>query len=129
MKKKAIIISLSSFSLSSNEKKLLSNENPWGIILFKRNIKNFLQLKNLIASIKRICKDKNFPILIDEEGGAVSRIENIFDNSPYSQSFFGEMYLIDKQLSISLYKNYLNSMCSFFKKVGININTVPVLDI
>ena len=94
MKKKAIIISLSSFSLSSNEKKLLSNENPWGIILFKRNIKNFLQLKNLIASIKRICKDKNFPILIDEEGGAVSRIENIFDNSPYSQSFFGEMYLI-----------------------------------
>ena len=39
MKKKAIIISLNGFYLTSREKTLLKKERPWGIILFKRNIK------------------------------------------------------------------------------------------
>ena len=41
MIKKAIILSLSGQSLTKNEKKLFTKKNiPWGIILFKRNIKN-----------------------------------------------------------------------------------------
>ena len=46
MKKKSIIISIKNTKLSLKEKKLIKEERPWGIILFKRNIKNFYQLKN-----------------------------------------------------------------------------------
>ena len=41
MKKKAIIISIKGTKLSNKEKILLSKEKPWGLILFKRNIKSF----------------------------------------------------------------------------------------
>ena len=48
MKKKAIIVSIKSFRLSKTERLLLSKEKPWGLILFKRNIKSFPQIKILI---------------------------------------------------------------------------------
>ena len=66
MKKKAIIVSIKSFRLSKTERLLLSKEKPWGLILFKRNIKSFPQIKILIQEIKKLTKEKNFPIFIDE---------------------------------------------------------------
>ena len=56
-------------------KKIFKEHLPWGVILFKRNIKNFQQLKKLILSIKKITKNKHYPILVDEEGGDVSRLK------------------------------------------------------
>ena len=92
MKKKAIITSISGKFLKNKEKKLLKREKPWGLILFKRNISNFNQTKRLIKSIRVAIGDKKFPILIDEEGGRVCRLSNFFDNSAYSQKFFGNLY-------------------------------------
>ena len=48
MKKKAIIVSIKSLKLTNKERLLLSSENPWGLILFKRNIKSLRQIKVLI---------------------------------------------------------------------------------
>ena len=48
MRKKAIIVSIKSKTLTKKEKLLLSKEKPWGLILFKRNIKSIDQIKNLI---------------------------------------------------------------------------------
>ena len=45
MRKKAIIISLKGYKLSKKEKLLISKEKPWGLILFKRNIKSLDQVK------------------------------------------------------------------------------------
>ena len=45
MKKKAIIISIKGQKLTKLEKQLIKKENPWGIILFRRNIKSFNQIK------------------------------------------------------------------------------------
>ena len=129
MKRKAIIISISGKSLSKKEKSLIKTGKPWGLILFKRNISTFNQTEKLIKSIKAAAKDKKFPILIDEEGGKVCRLSNFFDNSAYSQKFFGNLYNKNKKFTVSIYKNYIFSVCSIFKKLGININTVPVLDV
>jgi beta-N-acetylhexosaminidase len=129
MKKKAIIISVSGTKLTTKEKNLIQKEFPWGLILFKRNIQSIGQLKSLIKDIKFAAKDKNFPILIDEEGGAVTRLSKIFDNKAYSQKFFGDLFMKNKKLCLSLYESYIFSICSVLKSLGININTVPVLDI
>ena len=129
MKRKAIIVSISGKHLSKREKRLIRSEKPWGLILFKRNISNFNQTKKLIQTIRKTVNDKKFPILIDEEGGRISRLSNFFDNSTYSQRFFGNLYKKNKNLALSTYKNYIFSVCSIFKNLGININTVPVLDI
>ena len=47
MKLKALIVSIKGTKLTKREKILLKNENPWGIILFKRNLKSFVQIKKL----------------------------------------------------------------------------------
>ena len=127
-KKKAIIISIQGFQLTKKERNLLLKDKPWGIILFKRNIKNFNQIKNLIKDIKKITKDKKFPILIDEEGKKVSRLTEIIDNK-IDAILFGNLYKLNKNLAISLYRNYLQSICKRLVKIGININTIPVLDV
>ncbi len=128
MRKKAIIISLKGTKISKQEKILLSKENPWGVILFRRNLKTFAQIKNLIRSIRYLTKDKNFPILIDEEGMKVSRLRNIINNN-ISANYFGKLYQKDKDLCLKLLKLYLASLCKILKNLGININTIPVLDV
>ncbi len=128
MIKKAIIISLSGFKLKKDEIKLFKKYLPWGVILFKRNIKNYSQLKKLVLSIKKITKDKKYPILIDEEGGNVTRLQSIVNNKHFSQRLFGQIYEANARVGISIYKKYINEICMILKSLGININTVPVLD-
>ena len=128
MKKKAIIISIKGVSLSNKEKTLLSKKNPWGLILFKRNIKSFKQVQSLTKDIRKQTKDRNFPILIDEEGSTVSRLIDIF-NHDFDARLFGNLYQINQIIALALYKNYLKSLCQNLRKIGININTIPVLDI
>ena len=48
MVKKAIIISLSGPRLKKEEHNLFKKNIPWGVILFKRNIKNINQLKKIL---------------------------------------------------------------------------------
>ena len=128
MKKKAIIISLKGKILSKKERILLSKEKPWGVILFKRNIYSLKQAQSLIKQIKKYSKNKKFPILIDEEGSTVSRIKNIFNHN-LNANFFGKIFEKDKKTAIFIYKNYLKSLCNCLSIIGININTVPVLDV
>ena len=129
MKRKAIIVGIRGIKLSSEEIYLLKKEKPWGVILFSRNIKNLTQLKKLIIDIKNCIKDKNYPILIDQEGGRVSRLNKIIDLSIFSQGFFGNFYKNDKETFYDYYKIYIDTVCEIIKKVGININTVQVLDV
>ena len=128
MKKKAIIISIKGYHLSNKEKNLLANEKPWGLILFKRNIKSFEQVKKLIKRIRKITKDSRFPIMIDEEGPTVSRLSKIINHN-FSQQFFGDIYKINNKIGLIYYKYYINNLTAFLRKIGININTVPVLDV
>ena len=128
MKKKAIIISIKGYTLLENEKKLLSNEKPWGFILFKRNIKSFKQIKKLTSEVKKLTKNKKFPILIDEEGEIVSRLSNIINHN-ITSNFFGKLYIIDKNFCSKIIKYYINSLSKLLKNLGININTIPVLDV
>ena len=72
MNRKAVIFGVKGYRLTNKEKQLFKKAKPWGIILFSRNIKNIYQLKFLIDEIKFAMRDKNYPILIDQEGGKVS---------------------------------------------------------
>jgi beta-N-acetylhexosaminidase len=128
MKKKAIIISIRGFKLTDKEKLLISKEKPWGIILFKRNIRSLSQIQSLTKNIKRLAKNMYFPILVDEEGSLVSRLGNLINNN-VNANFFGNLYSINSKIGSNLYKNYLNSICQILKNTGINVNTIPVLDL
>ena len=129
MNRKALIVGLKGTKLSFKEELFLKNYKPWGVILFTRNIKDLKQLKKLADDIKFIFKDKKYPILIDQEGGRVSRLNKIIDLTLFSQRFFGNLYKKDKNIFYIKFKIYIDAVCNIMNEVGININTVPVLDV
>jgi beta-N-acetylhexosaminidase len=128
LKTHAIIFGIDSFKLNLNEITFFKKYKPWGIILFSRNIKNLEQVKNLTTSIKDLFKDKNFPILIDQEGGMVNRFKNIINLENYNAKYFGDIYNNDPKF-YSKFDKFLKINISILKYCGININTVPVLDL
>ena len=128
MKLKALIVSIKGTKLTQREKILLKKERPWGIILFKRNLKSFTQIRNLINQIKKITKNKKFPIIIDEEGANVSRLNNLINHN-LSSNFFGNLYKKDKFFTLKLFKIYITSLSKILKDLGFNVNTIPVLDV
>jgi len=129
MNRKALIVGIKGIKLSFKEEFFLKKYKPWGVILFSRNIKDLKQLKKLVDDIKFIFKDKKYPILVDQEGGRVSRLNKIIDLTLFSQAFFGNLYKKDKNYFYIKFKIYIDTVCKIMNEVGININTVPVLDI
>ena len=127
--KKAIIFGIKGHKLNNKQKLFLKKTKPWGIILFSRNIKNLNQLTKLVNEIKKIFNNKNYPILIDLEGGKVSRINNIIDLTSFSQSYFAKLYSKNRKVFFNHYKIYIDTVSNILRSVGININTVPVLDV
>jgi beta-N-acetylhexosaminidase len=127
--RRSFITGIKSTTLSVKEKKFLQQYKPWGVILFSRNIKSLKQAKKLTDQIKIIFKDKNYPILIDQEGGRVNRLKKIFNPSSLTGEFFGKLYLKDKKNFYNYYKIFIEQTSLLLKSIGANINTLPVLDL
>jgi len=74
MSTKALIIGCSGTVFSAEEIKFIGRAKPWGLILFRRNIVDRVQLKALNSHFREIVGRPNAPILIDQEGGRVQRM-------------------------------------------------------
>ncbi len=80
--------SLSGPILSNKETELLQRFAPWGISLFGRNLKDYVQAEQLTQAIRdawSATRPKGWPsglIAIDEEGGRVSRLPPPFPKLP-----------------------------------------------
>ena len=127
--RKAFIVGLKSYKLSNREKIFLQKYRPWGVILFSRNINTIQQTKNLTNNIKKIFKDKKYPILIDQEGGRVNRLNRIISFDNLTSEYFGNLFKKDKMKLNIIYKLFVDKTAFLLKLIGANINTVPVLDL
>ena len=127
--RRSFIVGIKSTSLSTKEIRFLKKYKPWGIILFTRNIKNIRQTQKLTYNIRKIFKDRSYPILIDQEGGRVNRLKNIITFDNLTSEFFGKKYLTNNYEFKIFYKLYIDKTAYLLKNLGININTVPVLDL
>ena len=96
-KRRSFITGIKGTRLSPKEIFFLKKYKPWGVILFSRNIKTISQTQELTSKIKKLFKDSNYPILIDEEGGRVSRLSKFIDNSIFSSEFFAKLYKVNKK--------------------------------
>ena len=128
-KRKAFITGIKSLKLTTSEVKFLKKQKPWGIILFSRNIKSINQTKLLTHSIRKLFKDPHYPILIDQEGGRVNRCKNIITFDNLTGEYFGKLYVQDKRKFNIIYRLFIDKSSYLLKQIGVNINTLPVLDL
>ncbi|WP_395339430.1 beta-N-acetylhexosaminidase [Ningiella sp. W23] len=124
-----LIVSCSGLVLTQDEASLLSELQPWGIILFARNIESPLQVRRLLDDIKLALDDDELVVLIDQEGGRVSRLPYPQWRIPPSPQVFAKLYERDKHKALrACFLNNLIIGCEL-KSVGINVNCAPMLDI
>jgi beta-N-acetylhexosaminidase len=125
---KPLVLGVSSHTLEKNEIEILQKINPFGIILFSRNIQNKGQLKELISILKTEIRNDLF-ILVDQEGGSVQRLSTPEWRAYPNFKNIGDLY--NKAPEIALDFSYLmGRLISYdLKLTGIEINCSPCVDI
>jgi beta-N-acetylhexosaminidase len=115
--------------LSSGEQQFFRETQPWGFILFGRNISDRNQVRKLIGSLRDCVGDGQAPVLIDQEGGAVMRLGPPHWHSRPSAARFGVLY--SQSAERAREAAYLNArlIASDLSDLGINVNCTPVLDV
>ena len=131
IKKKPIpvIFGLEGYKLQKKQKDFFKSANPLGYILFKRNCKNIIQTKELIKDLKETTSHDCTIVMIDQEGGRVSRLKKPIWKSYPSSEHFGKK--AENNLSIAKKLVLKNSIeiGKDLKQLGINMNCAPVLDV
>ena len=70
-------------------KNLVKKYKITGVLLYKRDYKNYREMINLINEFRKLGRENKIPlfIAIDQEGGRVNRMPNEFKNLPPSKYF------------------------------------------
>jgi len=71
---RAFICGLKGCALTQDERLFLRDAEPWGVILFKRNVESRKQLFALTSDIREALGSRQAPVLVDQEGGRVQRL-------------------------------------------------------
>ena len=127
--RKSFITGIKGKKLTNQEIHFLKQHNPWGVILFSRNLDNINQIKKLTSHIKKIFKDNNYPIMIDQEGGRVNRLNKIISLDNFTSEYFGKAFIKNKKEFCITYQLFIDKISFLLNHLGININTLPVLDL
>jgi beta-N-acetylhexosaminidase len=115
--------------LSPGEQAFFRDAQPWGFILFARNIASPDQVRGLVAALRDTVADAAAPVLIDQEGGRVARLvpPNWHARPPAAR--FGALYGEDSERAREA--TYLNArlIAHDLSSLGINVDCLPVLDV
>lgn len=125
---KALILGLQSLTFSDDERAFFKAADPWGLILFKRNIANRAQIRALTAEFRDLVGRDDAPVLIDQEGGRVQRM-----SAPEWKKYPpAAHYLKAANGDIEKARDYAylgaRMIAHDLNEVGITIDCAPVLD-
>jgi len=116
-------------SLGAEERDFFRAVQPWGFIVFGRNIADPEQLRALVQSLRETVDDETAPVLIDQEGGRVARLKPPHWKERPAAGRFGALYTSDREVAREAV--YLNArlIAHDLCEVGINVDCLPVLDV
>ncbi|KQS55559.1 beta-hexosaminidase [Brevundimonas sp. Leaf363] len=123
----AAILGCAGTVLSADERAFFADAQPWGFILFRRNVESPEQVLRLTSDL-RDAVGRDAPILVDQEGGRVQRL-----GPPHWRKYPpGEAFLKatnDPLAARELARLGGRLMAHDLKAVGINIDCAPVIDV
>ncbi len=123
----AFISGCAGYTLSADERSFLRDADPWGLILFKRNVESPEQLIRLTSEFRSVVGRDHAPVLIDQEGGRVQRVgPPIWPKYPNARSFLG---INDPYRRREIVRLGARLMAHDLYSVGINVDCLPVLDV
>jgi beta-N-acetylhexosaminidase len=123
----AFICGCAGTALTAEERTFIRQNQPWGFILFKRNVADPEQMRALTDSFRDLVARDDAPVLIDQEGGRVQRMGPPHWQAYPSAAAFGA--LDDGDAAIAAARVAARLMAHDLRQVGVNVDCTPVLDV
>ena len=128
MTTRAFICGCAGLGLGAEESAFIKDADPWGLILFRRNIETPEQVQRLTAGFRDLTGRADAPVLVDQEGGLVQRLgPPHWPKYPASATF--RRLANDLFEQASLVRLAARLMAHDLLAVGINVDCLPVLDV
>jgi beta-N-acetylhexosaminidase len=126
---KPVIFGLSGLTLTADERALFRECMPAGYILFAHNIQDRDQLRKLTNDVRALHGRDDVAILIDQEGGRVSRMKPpMWVESPAAAAF-DALYDVSPLSAIEAARSNAEAVALMLAEVGVTVNCMPVLDV
>jgi beta-N-acetylhexosaminidase len=126
---RAFITGLAGTSLTPGERSFLRSAEPWGLILFKRNISDKIQVSELINEIKMVMGRSEVPILVDQEGGRVQRLAPpVWPQYPPGEAY-GRLYDLNPKCGRAAARLGARLMASDLEPLGFTVDCLPLADL
>lgn len=126
---RSLILGCSGYELTPDEIAFFKDLQPWGLILFKRNVSDPKQVAALCNRLREITGRDDTPILIDQEGGRVQRMGPPHWPVYPQGRVYGNIHAKDAARGLEAARVGARLMASDLRAVGINVDCLPVLDV
>ncbi len=115
--------------LTPDERAFFRETQPYGFILFARNVESPDRLRALVDDMRATVNDESAPVLIDQEGGRVARLKPPQWKARPPARRFGDLHASDPEAAREA--AYLNArlIAQELRELAINVDCVPVLDV
>ncbi len=123
----AFICGCSGTALNDEERAFIERSQPWGLILFKRNVADPRQVRALTESFRHLVARSDAPVLVDQEGGRVQRMGPPHWPAYPSAASFEQIG--DQELACETARISARLMACDLLDVGVNVDCAPVLDV
>ena len=125
---RAFITGVAGASLTAEERQFLKEAQPWGLIVFARNVGDGQSLRRLVEEA-RAALGREAPVLIDQEGGRVQRLKPpLCPNYPPGAAY-GAIYDRDRDAGLRAAKLGARLMAVDLARFGIDVDCAPIADV
>ncbi|AMN41866.1 beta-N-acetylhexosaminidase [Rhodoplanes sp. Z2-YC6860] len=128
MAQRAFITGLAGTKLLDEERQFLREAQPFGLILFKRNVEDKAQVVELVAEVLHELAPDAL-VLVDQEGGRVQRFGPPHWPAYPPGAVFGKLYDRDPKLGLAAARLGARLMASDLLPLGVNTDCVPLADV
>ena len=124
---RAFICGCKTVELDAEERAFLREADPFGLILFKRNVLNRAQVSELTRDFREAVGRAEAPVLVDQEGGRVQRLgPPQWPAYPAAARFLAEL---SRPVALEAAKLVAELIAHDLREVGITVDCAPVLDV
>jgi len=124
-----LILGLAGPAVTEEERAFFRDVDPAGFILFRRNVVDRAQMRALTDDLRAISGREDVPILIDQEGGRVARMQPP-EWPPFPPgAAFDRLYDISPMSAIEAMRANAQALALMLREVGVNVDCLPLLDV
>ncbi len=127
--RKAVIFGCGGLVLTAEERAFFAAEQPWGFILFRRNVETPDQVRALVQALRETVGDGAAPVLIDQEGGRVQRLGPPHWPTYPSGRAYADHAANDPVVGQALARLGGRLMAADLARLGVTVDCLPVLDV